>query len=104
MTSTKFSAGSTRFIFCDIDGDGRRWRLVVEREDNMLYFPEEDFEEHQEVFANYPSVEVEPPDDIPEVRCKFCKMLRPATKEWIRYHQDESVCKDCWDEGLRVTQ
>jgi len=55
---------STYFIFCDIDGDGRRWRLVVEREDNMLYFPEEDFEEHQEVFANYPSVEVEPPNDI----------------------------------------
>jgi hypothetical protein len=92
-----------QWIWCDIDGSGRCWRLAVERDDGMVYFPVEDFEEHGEVFENYPSVEVESPESLPEVRCKFCKQPRPATEDWIRYHQDEPVCKNCWDERLRVT-
>jgi len=85
------------WIWCDIDGLGRYWRLAVEREE-MLYFPEEDFEENGEVFENYPSVGVEPPDWTPEVRCSVCKMLRPATEEWVKYKSDKPVCKNCWEE------
>lgn len=32
------------WIFCDIDGAGKRWRIAVERGDE-IYFPVEDFGE-----------------------------------------------------------
>ena len=53
------------WIWCDIDGQGKKWRLAVERGDN-LYFPVEDFEEAQEVFADYPSLEIEEPLEAPK--------------------------------------
>ena len=48
---------STPNKFC---GSGPRWNLAIKRDD-MLYFPEEDFEENSEVFDNFPNVEVEEP-------------------------------------------
>lgn len=92
-----------QWIWCGIDGTERCWRLAVERPSGMVYFPVEDIEERSEYFENCPRSEIGPPEVLPEIRCKFCRQLRPATKEWIRYHQDEPVCKLCWDDRLTIT-
>jgi len=83
------------WIWCDLDGSGRHWRLAVERDD-MLYFPVEDFEEDGTLFSNYPSIEIEEPTQVPEVPCKVCKTLRPASEDWVRWRQNEPVCRNCW--------
>lgn len=86
------------WIFCDIDsadGAGRCWRLAIGRGDK-LYFPVEGFEEEQEFFKNYPSVELCEPPVIPEIRCTICKMKHVADESNIQWRDGMPFCHACW--------
>ena len=61
------------WIYCDIDGRGKKWRLAVRRtiEDyakmvDGLYFPVEDFEDYDENYVDEPRRIVTRPTDAPE--------------------------------------
>lgn len=59
------------FIWCDIDGEGKSWRLAVPRrmEDNDedgLYFPFEDFHDEADGYSNYPHLPVKSPPPLKE--------------------------------------
>ena len=56
------------FVWCDIDGRGKKWRLAVSREmddgEDGLYFPIEDFEDLAEGYADYPVKPVIAPEPL----------------------------------------
>ena len=52
-----------QFVKVDIDGTGEKWRLAVLREQGtMFYFPEEDFEDFVENYADCDKKPVPRPD------------------------------------------
>ena len=61
-------SSDARFIWCDIDGRGKKWRLAVSREmddgEDGLYFPIEDFEDLAEGYADYPVKPVIAPEPL----------------------------------------
>jgi hypothetical protein len=56
------------FVWCDIDGRGKKWRLAVSREmddgEDGLYFPIEDFEDWAAGYANRPMEPVIAPEPL----------------------------------------
>ena len=52
------SSSGACFVWCDIDGRGKKWRLAVPRRmddgEDGLYFPVEDFEDLAEGYADDP--------------------------------------------------
>ena len=56
------------FVWCDIDGRGKKWRLAVSREmddgEDGLYFPIEDFEDWAASYANRPMEPVIAPEPL----------------------------------------
>ena len=67
------------WIYCDLDGKGDKWRLAIPRvmlgkavrhadapEDDMLYFPVEDFEDLADNYADDPRRVVRRPTDLPK--------------------------------------
>src|SRR4249920_3215725 len=67
MEEAEMSSGAA-FIWCDIDGHGKKWRLAVPRVDDegedSLYFPIEDFEDIAEGYQDYPVVPVIAPKPL----------------------------------------
>ena len=59
---------TAHFIWCDIDGSGKRWRLAVPREmddgEDGVYFPLEDFEDIAEGYEDYPIQLIELPKPL----------------------------------------
>ena len=65
-----------KWIYCDIDGSGEKWRLAVCREidkplnstdmelpeDDMWFFPEEDFVDYKESYENCRQIDVIRPE------------------------------------------
>lgn len=54
------------FIWCDIDGRGKKWHLAMTRrsdfdDEDMILFPLDDFEDIAENYDDYPVVAVLPP-------------------------------------------
>jgi hypothetical protein len=75
----KIDDQSTRawWVHCDIDGAGRKWRLMVERTDGV-YFPVEDFgeemtmDEYRETFPDNTVVPCQPPSQPPHLTDGTC--------------------------------
>lgn len=64
------------FVFTDIDGRGKKWRLALERA-GFLFFPVEDFYEATDVFEKAPrfafSPPAEPTREAPFDECYSCQ-------------------------------
>lgn len=67
---------SACWIYCDIDGSGKRWRLAVERggdDGPEVYFPAEDFSEqmsmaeYRETWPSHPVDPCRPPQRDPRI-------------------------------------
>jgi len=49
----------TYWIWCDLDGKGKKWRFAIDgvAYEDAYYFVKEDFEEKKDVFKKYPRFE-----------------------------------------------
>ena len=55
------------WIYCDLDGNGDKWRLAIPRGGHdMIYFPVEDFEDLADNYADDPRRVVRRPTDLPK--------------------------------------
>ena len=50
-----------RWILCDLDGAGARWRLAIPEGRDGLHFPLDDFSDDAANYADVPSAPVTPP-------------------------------------------
>lgn len=46
------------WIYCDIDGTGKKWRFALEKDEDMFHFWREDFLEEMAVFRSCPFIKV----------------------------------------------
>lgn len=56
------------WLWCDIDGHGKRWRLAIELDDEQIAFPQDNFDDYVEHYLKYPAREIVipmEPEDMP---------------------------------------
>ena len=56
------------WLWCDIDGHGKNWRLAIKIDDEQLLFPHDQFDDYAAHYMDYPAREiVRPlePEDAP---------------------------------------
>lgn len=92
---------NTYWIWCDLDGFGKRWRLAVDR-GNELYFPVEDFTESggiEDFRIDRPDYPIDPcraPQRDPRVGFQVRPQGdRPSSTPWRLV----ATCSACYAEG-----
>ena len=49
------------WLWCDIDGHGPQWELVIPLDDAQISFPHDNFEDYAEHYLDYPAREIVKP-------------------------------------------
>lgn len=57
--------GGARWIWCDLDGQGERWRLALPEGPGGVFFPLDDFSDEAENYADCPTFPITPPAPLP---------------------------------------
>lgn len=62
MTQKPLHEGTgARWIWCDLDGRGERWRLAIPEGQDGVQFPLDDFSDDVENYADCPTAPITPP-------------------------------------------